>query len=148
MNTNRIAQFLAAILVFAALSISGSAQLSQTTLSGYVYDQTGVGRAGIEVFVVKTLKDGQAIGTMQNKATSTTGGAIELTVVRGSTIYLYSPDVPAWARNGRQGVPYAIPDSSTYSTENLALLSSVYQQQGDTAPDAPTGMLVFDVEEM
>jgi hypothetical protein len=127
-------------LLLVTLSVGALAQIQTTALTGTVYDQSGTARAGISIFVVRTVKDGAVIANApQTVATSTAGGAISLTVVRGSTVYLYSPDIPYYAKNGRAGVPVAVQNVASDTLENLTLLTSVMSAQGDTVAAGANG---------
>lgn len=129
-----------ASLIFSVLfSVSAFAQVQTTVLSGTVIDQSGSAKSGMKLYVVRTLKDGVLVASPQTVATSGAGGAISLTVLRGSTIYLYSRDIPRFSDRGPSGMPFAIPDTPTASLENLALLSSVMVEQGDTVTAGANG---------
>lgn len=135
----RRAVFFTTLLFSVLLSASAFAQVQTTTLSGTVVDQTGTARSGSKLYVVRTLKDGVLVASPQTVATSGAGGAISLTVLRGSTVYLYSRDIPRFSDRGPAGMPFAIPDTPTASLENLALLSSVMMEQGDTVAAGANG---------
>lgn len=130
---------LAIIGILIAASIAAVAQPATTTLSGTVYDQTGAGKSGMKLYVVKTLKDGVVLAAPQTVATSGVGGTISLTVLRGSTIYLYSRDIPRFSSRGPAGIPYVIPDTATASIESLVVLTSVMAEQGDTVAGNASG---------
>lgn len=121
------------------LTICAFGQVQITALTGTVYDQNGVGKVGAKLYVVKTIKDGALVSGVQAVATSTTGGAISLNVVRGSTVYLYSTDIPYFSARGPAGMPFAIQDVSSASLESLTLITSVMQAQGDTAAAGANG---------
>jgi hypothetical protein len=130
----------AVALLCLACTVGAFAQVQTTTLTGTVYDDSVTARAGIHLYVMRTVKDQALIANVpQTVAVSGPGGAISLTVVRGSTVFLYSPEMPFYNKYGRAGVPITVQDVSSDTLESLTLLTSVMAIQGDTVVGGPNG---------
>lgn len=92
-------------------------------ISGIVYDVAGQPKSGVAILVVRTLKDDVVINERQIQvALSDEAGAVEFTVPRDSTVYLYG----SFFINGNSflventGLAVSIPDSATANLEDLA----------------------------
>jgi Fe2+ transport system protein FeoA len=133
--------WLITVLAVLLSGVGAWAQLTATTtITGTIVDQSGSARAGLRMYVVNTIKDGVTVDTaLPKEFISTTGGAITLTVLRQSTVYLWAPDSSYWNRNGRAGVPVVIQDVPSVTLESITLLASLFQQQGDTVAAGANG---------
>lgn len=84
------------------------------TISGTVTDANGQPVVGAALTVLKVVKDGEAVSTLQRTATSITGGAISLVVHRDSTIKVKGSIVGL-----ERETWLTVPDAATADLEDL-----------------------------